>query len=102
VLHRHGDCVARLAGDRYVFLEFGPMELDFGVRAKVAEVERWLRAATPKGALVESRTGVRSVLLEYDADVISLVDFLKLLERCARAPRLPACRLDTCARTHLR
>ena len=38
VLHRGADSLVRLAGDKYVFMEFGDMVLDFGVRAKVAEV----------------------------------------------------------------
>ena len=47
VLRRTAASITRLAGDRYVFLEFGDMVLDFGVRAKVAEVQKWLAAHAP-------------------------------------------------------
>lgn len=91
VLRRTDTSTTRLAGDRYVFVEFGDMVLDFGVRAKVAEVQKWLAAHAPPGSgFVESSPGVRSVLLEYDAARLPLTKFLALLERCVHPfQRLP-------------
>lgn len=80
VLRRGKDTVWRLAGDRYVFVEFGEMVLDFVTRAKVAELEKWLKENAPDG-FVESNPGVRSALLEYDPMVLSLQGMLELLER---------------------
>ena len=87
VLHRGENSITRLAGDRYVFLEIGPMVLDFGVRAQIAEIEKWLGAHAPAG-FVESSPGVRSVLLEYDADKLSLAGMLKLVQQCDPLPQL--------------
>lgn len=80
VLRRGKDSIWRLAGDRYVFVEFGEMVLDFVTRAKVAELEKWLKSNAPDG-FVESNPGVRSALLEYDPMVLSLQEMLELLER---------------------
>ena len=80
VLRRSKDSIWRLAGDRYVFVEFGDMVLDFFSRAKVAELEKWLQTNAPEG-FVESNPGVRSVLLEYDPMVLPLEKMLALLER---------------------
>lgn len=64
------------------------MVLDFVNRAKVAELEQWLRVHRPAG-FVESSPGVRSALLEYDPMVLGLDDMLKVLARCdlGRKPR---------------
>lgn len=82
ILRRTDDSIWRLAGDRYVFVEFGEMVLDFAVRAKVAQLEEWLKANAPAG-FIESSPGVRSALLEYDPLTLPLADMLALLERCA-------------------
>lgn len=80
VLRQGEDSIWRLAGDRYVFVEYGDMVLDFVTRAKVAELEKWLQNNAPEG-FVESNPGVRSALLEYDPMVLPLEEMLKLLER---------------------
>jgi urea carboxylase len=82
VLRQTESSVMRLAGDRYVFIEFGEEVLDFGVRAKVAELEMWLAKHAPPG-FVESSPGIRSALLEYDPAVLPLPDLLDLLQRCS-------------------
>lgn len=82
VLRRNKDSIWRLAGDRYVFIEFGDMVLDFVTRAKVAELEKWLKEHAPDG-FIESNPGVRSALLEYDPIVLPLQQMLQILERYA-------------------
>jgi hypothetical protein len=82
ILSRSDTSITRLAGDRYVLVEFGDMVLDFGIRAKVAELEKWLHAHAHHAGFVESSPGVRSVLLEYDAKRLPLKTFLDLLQRC--------------------
>jgi allophanate hydrolase subunit 1 len=87
VLRQTPDAIWRLAGDRYVFVEFGDMVLDFALRARVAELEQWLASNAPEG-FVESSPGVRSALLEYDPMKLPLPDMLKMLERCGRVPHV--------------
>lgn len=82
ILSRSDTSITRLAGDRYVFVEFGDMVLEFGIRAKVAELEKWLHAHADHAGFVECSPGVRSVLLEYDAQKLPLKTFLDLLQRC--------------------
>ena len=81
VLRRGPDSIWRLAGDRYMFVEYGEMVLDFAVRAKVAKLEEWLKANAPEG-FVEFSPGVRSALLEYDPLKLPLEEMLSLLEKC--------------------
>ena len=72
----------RLAGDRYVFVEFGEMVLDLNVRVKIDEIEKWLAAKAPVG-LLETSPGVRSVMVEYDSQKLPLAALLKLLQEYA-------------------
>jgi urea carboxylase len=78
----------RLAGDRYVFLEYGPMALDLALRVRVAEVEAWLAAQGVDG-LLETSPGVRSVMIEYDTARLPLSALIALLDR-AEAELPPA------------
>jgi allophanate hydrolase subunit 1 len=100
VLHRKDDSLWRLAGDRYVFVEFGDMVLDFVVRAKVAQLEAWLAGQAPEG-FVESSPGVRSALLEYDPLVLPLQGMLDLLQRCdAHVLHACTCEASACSIGH--
>ena len=58
------------------------MVLDFAVRAKIAQLEAWLKENAPAG-FVESSPGVRSALLEYDPLTMPLASMLELLQQCA-------------------
>lgn len=61
----HPGLKLRLAGDRYVFLEYGPMELDLNLRVRIHELEQYLAEQKIEG-LLETSPGVRSVMIEYD------------------------------------
>lgn len=63
---------------RYVQVEYGPMELDLNLRARIHCLEQQLAAANVSG-LVETNAGVRSVMIEYDARQLTLPDLLKLV-----------------------
>jgi urea carboxylase len=76
----HPGAQLRLAGDRYVFLEYGPMELDLALRVRVHELQAWLAAQGVDG-LVETSPGVRSVMIEYDQRRLPLSTLVALLER---------------------
>jgi urea carboxylase len=88
--------IVRLAGDRYVFVEYGPMELDLNLRVRVQLLEDWLKGNKAQG-VVETSPGVRSLMIEYDPDVLHLEDLLKLvgqaeteLQSQARGGKLPS------------
>jgi urea carboxylase len=75
----HPGAILRLAGDRYVFMEYGPMELHLGLRVRVQQLEDALAAAGIDG-LIETSPGVRSVMIEYDQTRLPLAELLKVLE----------------------
>lgn len=81
VVHRTDASICRIAGDRYVFVEFGEMVLDFNVRARVAELEKWFVAKDVAG-VIETSPGVRSCMIEYDARVLPLPALLAHIARC--------------------
>lgn len=63
---------------RYVQVEYGPMELDLNLRARIHCLEQQLAARNVAG-LVETNAGVRSVMIEYDARKLSLPSLLGLI-----------------------
>lgn len=74
------EIVVRLAGDRYIFIEYGPMELDLNLRVRVQLLEEWLNQKQLKGFL-EASPGVRSLMVEYEPDVLHLQDLLEAISR---------------------
>lgn len=74
----HPGAEYRLAGDRYLQIDYGPMELDLTLRVRVHSLEAWLRAANLDG-LVETSPGVRSCMIEYDARRLPLPTLLAAL-----------------------
>ncbi|MEW5314225.1 MAG: hypothetical protein WDW38_005737 [Sanguina aurantia] len=66
-----------LAGDRYVQVEYGPMELDLNLRVRVHCLEAWLKGANVAG-LMETSPGVRSCMVEYDVRKLTLSRLLKV------------------------
>ncbi|GLC49765.1 hypothetical protein PLESTB_000289100 [Pleodorina starrii] len=80
----------RLAGDRYVQVEYGPMALDIRLRVRVHCLRGVLEAMAAEGelpGLVESSPGVRSCMIEYDIAAISPGRLLQVLE--AAESRIP-------------
>ncbi|KAK9817750.1 hypothetical protein WJX72_001615 [[Myrmecia] bisecta] len=74
----HPGAIYRLAGDRYVFVEYGPMELDLNLRVRVAELEQWVADQAVPG-IVETSPGVRSCMIEYDQRVLPVAKLLNIL-----------------------
>ena len=72
--------IVRLAGDRYVFVEYGPMELDLNLRVRVELLEEWLAKEDIKG-LVETSPGVRSLMIEYSPDILHLNQLLQVIKQ---------------------
>ena len=85
----------RQAGDRYILLEYGPMELDLRFRFRVHALMEALKAEPVPGVL-ELSPGVRSLQIKYDGRVIhqrALLDHLLALED--RLPPADAMRVPT-------
>ncbi len=71
--------VYRLAGDEYVLLEYGEMELDLMLNFRVQAVDQRLQELQLPG-IIETVPGFRSILVHYDFRKISLEDLLDKLE----------------------
>eukprot|EP00884_Botryococcus_braunii_P008296 jgi/Botrbrau1/17468/Bobra.0054s0055.1 len=85
--HHHPGAMYRLAGDRYVFVEYGPMQLDLNLRVRVFYLEQALAAQGIDG-LVETSPGVRSCMVEYDQLRLPLNKLLDTLIKIEKS--LPA------------
>ncbi len=70
--------VYRQAGDKYILLEYGPLELDLELRFRVHALMEWLRAHPVEG-VIELSPGVRSLQINFDSRAISLSDLLDRL-----------------------
>ncbi|MCU1358682.1 MAG: hypothetical protein JWM89_4100 [Acidimicrobiales bacterium] len=60
----------RQAGDRFLLVEFGEMELDLQLRLRVQALDRWVQANLGPG-LVDATAGVRSLLVQVDGRHLS-------------------------------
>ena len=87
----HPGAQIRLAGDRYIFVEYGPMELDLNLRVRVEQLQDWLSSKQISG-LIETSPGVRSLMIEYDARILDLDKLLNIIF-CAEKELEPANRL---------
>lgn len=70
----------RLAGDRYIQVDYGPMHLDIKLRVLVDCLEKWLAAKGIAG-LMETSPGVRSCMIEYDIATMGPGKLLQLLQQ---------------------
>ena len=61
--------VYRSAGDRFLLVEFGPMELDLTLNFRVLGLNQALRDAGI-GGLIETIPALRSILVHYDSTVL--------------------------------
>jgi urea carboxylase len=100
----------RAAGDWYLLVEYGEMELDLALNFFVHSVDARLRDGLIAG-VGETSPGFRSVLVAFDAGVIAVRDLITELERVhadlpgadqlvlpSRIIRLPAAFDDTASR----
>jgi urea carboxylase len=75
--------VYRRAGDRYLLIEYGPLELDLRLRFRVHALMRWLAQSRLPG-IVDLTPGVRSLQVHFDPHAISSVKLLSALESAER------------------
>lgn len=70
--------VYRAAGDNYVLVEYGPMELDIRLRFRAHALMLWLREQN-HDALLELTPGIRSLQVHYDSQKLNQRTLLDLL-----------------------
>ncbi|MFW5823464.1 MAG: urea carboxylase [Marinobacter sp.] len=75
--------VWRAAGDNYVLVEYGPMELDIRLRFRAHALMLWLREQAHP-AILELTPGIRSLQVHYDSRRLGQQDLLALLLRAER------------------
>lgn len=84
VLHRipaQGHCpevVYRGAGDSYLLVEYGPLELDLNIRFRVHALMLWVQEQRTPGIL-DLTPGIRSLQIHFDNAVLSWARLLALL-----------------------
>lgn len=74
------ELVCRLAGDNFVLIEVGPLELNIARRFKVHALMLWLQEQSIEG-MQELTPGVRSLQVHYDPLTLGLDALLSLLQR---------------------
>lgn len=70
--------VYRAAGDNYVLVEYGPMELDIRLRFRAHALMLWLREKN-HDAILELTPGIRSLQVHYDSRALAQGALLDLL-----------------------
>lgn len=85
----------RQAGDRYILIEYGPMELDLRYRFRVHALMEELRTR-PVPGILELSPGVRSLQVNYDSRVIHQRQLLDaLLSAETRLPPVETMKVKT-------
>src|SRR5690606_16338292 len=70
----------RRAGDAFLLVEYGEMQLDLALRARVHALERWLLDRSDDG-VVDLTAGVRSLLVHHDPDVVTAGELVELVHK---------------------
>jgi urea carboxylase len=74
------DIVYRVAGDHFLLVEYGPLELDIRLRFRAHALMQWLQKNALPGVR-ELTPGIRSLQVHYDSQTISLAQLLVHLQR---------------------
>ena len=80
--------ICRLAGDHFLLLELGPLELDIARRFKIHTLMLWLEQAVKDlgvTGIKEMTPGIRSLQVHYDSQQCPLAELLGLIERACQA-----------------
>ena len=72
--------VYRSAGDRFLLVEFGPMELDLTLNFRVLGLNQALKDAGI-GGVIETIPALRSILIHYDSTVLRPSDLIAEVDR---------------------
>jgi urea carboxylase len=74
------DIVYRVAGDHFLLVEYGALELDIKLRFRAHALMQWLQKNSLPGVR-ELTPGIRSLQVHYNSQQISLIDLLTHLQR---------------------
>ncbi len=81
----HGETIVyRAAGDHFLLVELGPLELDIERRFKVHALMLWLEQHRADG-MREMTPGIRSLQIHYDSQIISVDALINLVNKAADA-----------------
>ena len=84
----------RRSGDSFLLVEYGEMQLDLALRARVHALDGWLGQHGPD-AIVDVTPGVRSLLVQYDPAQVGEAEVLDLVQRGDESlPDTAALRID--------
>lgn len=75
--------IYRVAGDHFLLVEYGALELDIKLRFRAHALMQWLEK-NPLPGLRERTPGIRSLQIHYDSQQLSLKNLLNHLERGER------------------
>ncbi len=69
----------RQAGDKYLLIEYGPLELDLNLRFRVHALMEWVNSCDLKGIL-DLTPGIRSLQIHYDSRLIDQTTLVAKLQ----------------------
>lgn len=78
------DIIYRVAGDHFLLVEYGALELDIKLRFRAHALMQWLEKNTLAG-LRELTPGIRSLQIHYDSQQLSLANLLAHLEHAEKS-----------------
>lgn len=78
--HYGEDIVYRAAGDHFLLVEYGALELDITLRFRAHALMQWLETNTLNG-LRELTPGIRSLQIHYDSQIISITTLIAHLQK---------------------
>ncbi|ACE84124.1 urea carboxylase [Cellvibrio japonicus] len=78
------DIVYRVAGDHFLLVEYGPLELDIQLRFRAHALMQWLEKNSLPG-LRELTPGIRSLQIHYDSQQLALPLLLAHLKQAEQA-----------------
>lgn len=78
------DIVYRVAGDHFLLVEYGALELDIKLRFRAHALMQWLEQHSLPG-LRELTPGIRSLQIHYDSQQLSLANLLEHLQQAEQA-----------------
>jgi len=81
---RYGVEICRLAGDHFLLIELGPLELDIERRFKVHALMLWFEAHALPG-MRELTPGIRSLQIHYDAQHLPMAELLRHVDGATEA-----------------
>ena len=77
------EIVYRAAGDHFLLVEYGPMELDLRLRFRAHALMQWLQQH-PLAGIRELTPGIRSLQVHYDSLQLSVTELLAYLQQAER------------------